>query len=108
MHLPINECAQELLDTKQCATENALSVERCQLELDDLRKQNKDLRGEKEALRAQVHLFIVPRSSRVSCEKLGRPGRSADVAGRGCVSPPTFPHNSIHMLWNDHIYCVGK
>ena len=57
----INVCAQEVLDTKQRATENALSVKRCQLELDDLRKQNKDLREEKEALKAMVCLQYIGR-----------------------------------------------
>ena len=52
--LLMNECAQELHDTKQRATENALSVERCQLELEDLKKQNQNLKGEKETLKAMV------------------------------------------------------
>ena len=56
MNSPINECAQELHDSKQRATENALAVERCQVELEDLRKQNQDLREEKEALKAMVCL----------------------------------------------------
>ena len=33
----------------------------------------------------------------VSREKSGRPGRSGDVIGRGCVSPPTRPHNLLHV-----------
>ena len=35
----------------------------------------------------------------VSREKSGsgRPGRSGDVIGRGCVSPPIHPRNLLHV-----------